>query len=58
MSATARAKQLLDEPHLWIHPVLAGKGTSLFAAGRYGTVATRTFDSGVVTLEPSDPQTT
>lgn len=52
---------LLDELHLWVHPLLHGKGTgSVFAAGvtgRYSTVATRTFDSGVVTLELSDPVT-
>ena len=50
---------LLDEQHLWVHPVLRGGGTSTVFApgvtGRYGTVATRTFDSGVVVLELSEP---
>ncbi|SFN80478.1 Dihydrofolate reductase [Geodermatophilus obscurus] len=50
---------LLDELHLWVHPVLRGAGTSTVFApgvtGRYGRVATRTFDSGVVVLELSEP---
>ncbi len=50
---------LLDELHLWVHPVLRGAGSSTVFApgvtGRYGKVATRTFDSGVVVLELSEP---
>jgi dihydrofolate reductase len=52
---------LLDELHLWIHPLLHGAGTSsIFArgvTGRYSKVVTRPFDSGVVVLELSQPMT-
>jgi dihydrofolate reductase len=50
---------LLDELHLWVHPLLHGGGTSsVFApgvTGRFGRVVTRTFASGVVVLELSQP---
>jgi dihydrofolate reductase len=50
---------LLDELHLWVHPVLHGGGTSsIFArgvTGRFGRVTTRTFASGVTVLELSEP---
>jgi dihydrofolate reductase len=50
---------LLDELHLWVHPVLHGGGTSsVFArgvTGRFGRVTTRTFASGVTVLELSEP---
>ncbi|GAA0313354.1 dihydrofolate reductase family protein [Kineococcus aurantiacus] len=56
------AHGLLDHLSLWIHPVLLGTaGSSVFApgvAGRFGTVTTRRFDSGVVVLELTDPVTT
>ena len=50
---------LLDELHLWVHPVLHGGGTaSVFApgvTGRFGKVVPRAFPSGVVALELSEP---
>jgi dihydrofolate reductase len=44
---------LLDELHLYVHPLVVGRGTLLFQGGaqhRLEHLATRTFDTGVVGL--------
>ncbi|MEU0568954.1 dihydrofolate reductase family protein [Nonomuraea sp. NPDC005983] len=44
---------LLDEYHIWVYPVIKGKGDPLFRPGTSATLTpsgTRTFSSGVVVL--------
>ena len=44
---------LLDELRLWVHPLLVGRGTTLFREGANATlelVATETLETGVVIL--------
>ncbi|MER6945264.1 dihydrofolate reductase family protein [Nonomuraea sp. NPDC000554] len=44
---------LLDEYHIWVYPVIKGKGDPLFRPGTRATLTpsgTRTFSSGVVVL--------
>jgi dihydrofolate reductase len=46
---------LIDEYHLWVHPVLLGKGKPLFANIQNGALlrlnGTQTFSSGVVLMQ-------
>ena len=46
-------QQLVDEFHLWVHPVVLGEGKALFKNGMYHALKlfeTKTFRSGVVAL--------
>jgi dihydrofolate reductase len=56
VARTLVAHDLLDELHLWVHPVLAGVGDRedmLFQTGqhaRFHLAATHVFESGMVML--------
>jgi dihydrofolate reductase len=53
LAATLLAAGLLDELHLWVHPVVVGSGQSLFPAGTAAGLdlaGTTTFPTGIVVL--------
>jgi dihydrofolate reductase len=58
LGQTLLEHQLLNELRLWVHPLLVGRGTTLFREGANATlklVATETLGTGVVmlTYQPS-----
>ena len=53
LGQTLLEHHLLDELRLWVHPVLVGRGSTLFREGANATlelVATETLETGVVIL--------
>ena len=53
LGQTLLEHRLLDELRLWVHPLLVGRGTTLFREGAAATlelVATETLKTGVVVL--------
>lgn len=57
-----RAWNLVDEIHLWLHPVELGQGKTFFGGpkNRHGlkTVSTETFSSGVVMMQLQENRST
>jgi dihydrofolate reductase len=53
LAGTLLAQDLLDEYHIWVHPVLLGSGRPLFPPGTAGTLEllrAQQFPTGVVAL--------
>jgi dihydrofolate reductase len=54
MIASLQPLDLIDEYHLWIHPVALGKGKPLFTQGQSSVslelFGTHTFKTGVIIL--------
>ena len=52
LAATFRRLDLIDEYHLYVHPVVLGRGRPLFPDGRidFRLIGTRAFGNGVVLL--------